>query len=200
MNRRFRRSEPRRLHCRPHPADALRAQLCSAAGVFSDTCCSPAHVRATGDMTTGNRSVMGLRALRRHRHLPAAAALIGVLLYTALVASHVVSQATSLALPGAPGAVAQSITTGDPGCHETQPSAGKARESRTAAFQSSPTKKCPFCAGYAALHISVVGDPVSILWDSTVPPHIFAGFGDGHLTEPWPVPIPGTLALLRCSG
>ena len=70
---------------------------------------------------------MGLRALHRHRHMPAAAALIGVLLYTALVASHVVSQATSLALPGAPGAVAQFITTGDPGCHETQPSAGKAR-------------------------------------------------------------------------
>ena len=113
---------------------------------------------------------MSLRALRRHRHLPAAAALIGVLLYTALVASHVVSQATSLALPDAPGAVAQFITTGDPGCHETQPSAGKARESNRG-FPASPTKKCPFCAGYAALHISVVGDFVSILW-TTVPPHI----------------------------
>ena len=143
---------------------------------------SPAHVRATGDMTTGNRSVMGLRALRRHRHLPAAAALIGVLLYTALVASHVVSQATSLALPDAPGAVAQSITTGDPGCHETQPSAGKARESNRG-FPASPTKKCPFCAGYAALHISVVGDPVSILWDDGTATH-FAGIADGHLTEP----------------
>ena len=124
---------------------------------------------------------MSLRALRRHRHLPAAAALIGVLLYTALVASHVVSQATSLALPGAPGAVAQSITTGDPGCHETQPSAGKARESNRG-FPASPTKKCPFCAGYAALHISVVGDSVSILWDDGTA-H-FAGIAGGHLTEP----------------
>jgi hypothetical protein len=130
-------------------------------------------------MTRGNGSVMGLRALRRHLHLPAAAALIGVLLYTALVASHVVSQAKSLASPGAPGAVAQSITTGDPGCHETQPSAGKARESN----RGSPEKKCPFCAGYAALHISVVGDPVSILWDDGTATH-FAGLGDGHLTEP----------------
>ena len=129
-------------------------------------------------MTTGNGSVMGLRALRRHR-LPAAAALIGVLLYTALVASHVVSQAKSLASPGAPGAVAQSITTGDPGCHETQPSAGKSNRG----LPYSPAKKCPFCAGYAALHISVVGDPVSILWDEGAATH-FSGLGDGHLTEP----------------
>ena len=42
---------------------------------------------------------MGLRALQRHRHLPAAAALISVLLYTALVTSHIVSLATSLACP-----------------------------------------------------------------------------------------------------
>ena len=47
---------------------------------------------------------MGLSALRRHRHLPAAAALMSVLLYTALVASHIVSQATHRALPSAPGA------------------------------------------------------------------------------------------------
>jgi hypothetical protein len=124
---------------------------------------------------------MSLRALRRHHHLPAAAALIGVLLYTALVASHVVSQATSQALPGAPSAVAQSITTGDPGCHETQPSAGKARDSNRG-FPASPAKKCPFCAGYAALHISFVGEPVSILWDNGAATH-FAGLGDGHLTE-----------------
>ena len=42
---------------------------------------------------------MSLRALRRHRHLPAAAALMSVLLYTALVTSHIVSQATQRALP-----------------------------------------------------------------------------------------------------
>ena len=34
---------------------------------------------------------MGLNALRRHRRLPAAAALMSVLLYTALVTSHIVS-------------------------------------------------------------------------------------------------------------
>jgi hypothetical protein len=164
----------------PHPAAVAFELSCARPLASLVILFSPvAYVRATGDMTTGNRSVMGLKALRRHRRLPAAAALVGVLLYTALVASHVVSQATSLALPGAPSAVDQSFTTGDPGCHETQPSAGKARESN----RGSPEKKCPFCAGYAALHISVVGDPVSILWDDGTATH-FAGLGDSHLTEP----------------
>jgi hypothetical protein len=113
---------------------------------------------------------MGLRALQRHRHLPAAAALIGVLLYTALVASHVVSQATSLALPGAPGAVAQSITTGDPGCHETQPSVAKPNNSNQD-LPASPGKKCPFCAGYAALHLGVAGSSVVILLGEAATAH-----------------------------
>jgi hypothetical protein len=110
------------------------------------------------------------------------AALIGVLLYTALVASHIVSQATSLASPGAPGAVAQSVVTGEPNCHESLPAAGKANDSNRS-LPASPAKKCPFCAGYAALHISVVGDPVSILLDGSAAAH-FAGLGDGHLIEP----------------
>jgi hypothetical protein len=112
----------------------------------------------------------------------AAAALIGVLLYTALVASHIVSQATSLATPGAPAAVAQSVATGEPNCHESLPSPGKANDSNRG-LPAPPAKKCPFCAGYAALHISVVGDPVGILLDRSPAAH-FGDLGDGHLIEP----------------
>ena len=125
---------------------------------------------------------MSLRALRRHRHLPAAAALISVLLYIALVTSHIVSQAILLAAPYGRGAVAQSIATGDPGCHETQPSAGKPKDSNHG-LPASPPKKCPFCAGYAALNLSVVGDSVGILWGKGAARH-FIGLGDGHLVEP----------------
>ncbi len=94
---------------------------------------------------------MGLRGLYRHRRLPAAAALLGVLLYTALVTSHVVSQA-SLAAPNAAQASGQVAHAGDPDCHEHAP-AGKGESN----IPASPKKKCPFCAGYAALHISILG-------------------------------------------
>ena len=124
---------------------------------------------------------MGLSALRKHSHLPAAAALLGVLLYTALVAAHIVSQATSLAARGAHTAAAQSVATGDD-CHETQPSAGKAKDSN-GGLPASPAKKCPFCAGYAALHLSVVGDPASILLGEDATTH-FGGLSDVLLIEP----------------
>jgi hypothetical protein len=91
-----------------------------------------------------------LGALYRHRRLPAAAALLGVLLYTALVSSHVVSQA-SLAAPNAAQASGQVAHAGDPDCHE-HASPGKGQSE----FPASPKKKCPFCVGYAALHISIL--------------------------------------------
>ena len=77
----------------------------------------------------GDSSVMGLSALHRHCRLPAtAAALLSVLLYTALVASHVVSQATPRVLIGAQGATAQAVDAGDAGCHELLPSAGNTND------------------------------------------------------------------------
>ena len=115
-----------------------------------------------GDMTMGECSVMGLGALRRHRHLPAAAALLSVLLYTALVASHIVSQATHRALPSAPGADVQSVAVDDPGCHDLLPSAGNADDPNQDT-PAPPQRKCPFCAGYAALHISVAGASVGVV-------------------------------------
>ena len=139
---------------------------------------------------------MSLEALRRHRHLPAAAALMSVLLYTVLVTSHVVSQATSRTLP-AQIADAQPAVAGDPDCHEPLPSADKAKDSNRG-LPASPAKKCPFCVGYAAFHISIVGEPVSIVLDETGTTH-FAGLGDGHLIAPasshyWHSRAPPTLA------
>jgi hypothetical protein len=104
---------------------------------------------------------MSLRALRRHRHLPAATALVSVLLYTALVTSHIVSQATHRALP-AQGADIQTVVAGDPGCHEPPISAGKV-DNPSRGHPVSPPSKCPFCAGYAALQITGGGGFMDIL-------------------------------------
>jgi hypothetical protein len=114
---------------------------------------------------------MSLRALRRHRHLPAAAALIGVLLYTALVASHVVSQATSLALPGAHLALSlnpspQAILVA------MRRSLRRARQgSRTAAFQLPPQRNVP-SARDMRLCTSASSVILSAFYGTTVPPHI----------------------------
>ena len=104
---------------------------------------------------------MSLTALRRHRRLPAAAALMSVLLYTSLVTSHIVSRATSLAAPDGLGTIAQTVAIGEPACHETGSAADKAKDTHRGR-PASPNKKCPFCAGYGALHLSVVGNSVAI--------------------------------------
>ena len=104
---------------------------------------------------------MSLRALRKHRHVPAAAALMSVLLYTALVTSHIVSQATQR-VSSAQDADSQTVVAGDPGCHDALPSAAK-RDDPERGNQAPPTRKCPFCTGYAALHITVVSGSVNVL-------------------------------------
>ena len=101
---------------------------------------------------------MSLRALRKHRRVPAAVALMSVLLYTALVTSHIVSQATHRSLP-AQGADIHTVVTADSGCHDSLSLGGNAHRGDPV----SPPRKCPFCAGYAALHITVVGGSMSIL-------------------------------------
>ena len=65
----------------------------------------------------GGSSAMSLRALRKHRYVPTAVALMSVLLYTTLVTSHIVSQATQRVL-SAPDADRQNVIAGDPGCHD----------------------------------------------------------------------------------
>jgi len=102
---------------------------------------------------------MSLRVLRRHCHFPTAAALIGVLLYTALIASHIVSQAAHRA-PLSQVADIQNHDAGDPGCHEGPSPASNDHPGPN--LPASPAK-CPFCTGYAALHISVAGGYMDVL-------------------------------------
>ncbi len=116
---------------------------------------------------------MSLRSLRRHRHLPVAAALVSVLLYSALVTSHIVSQATNRAVP-ARGADIQTVVD-DPGCHDAPSSAGNGHHP-SRGHPVSPPKKCPFCAGHVALHIALVGGAVSVLPVDIVAQRV-AGFG-----------------------
>ena len=125
---------------------------------------------------------MGLRALHRHCRIPAiAAALLSVILYTALVASHVVSQATPLVLIGAQVDDAQGVAAGDPGCHESLHSAGNANDSHRG-LPASPAKKCPFCAGYAGLHVTVLGACADVPLGLTASQH-FAGVGSAQLVS-----------------
>jgi hypothetical protein len=85
---------------------------------------------------------MGLGGFHRHRRLASALALVGVLLYTALIPGHVVSQATAWALAGTQ---AGSELAFEPICHSggTQDPSGPGKP-------STPQKKCPFCTGYAS--------------------------------------------------
>ena len=129
---------------------------------------------------------MGLSALHRHCRLPAtAAALLGVLLYTALVASHIVSQATPRVLIGAHGATAQA-EMGDAGCHESLHSAANTNDANRG-VPAPPAKKCPFCAGYAALHLTVAGSCVDVLPREATSQQ-FGGLGSAQLT--WSADLP----------
>ena len=130
---------------------------------------------------------MGLSALHRHCRLPAtAAALLSVLLYTALVASHVVSQATPRVLIGAQGATAQAVLRAMLAATSRCTSAANANDANRG-LPASPAKKCPFCAGYAALHLTVVGTCVDVpLGEATS--QQFGGLGSAQLI--WSANLP----------
>lgn len=132
--------------------------------------------RAALPQKGGDRSAVVLGALHRHRRLPVAAALLGVLLYSALVASHVVSQATSLtAEPMAAQNSVHAAADALPSCHEPEAAADKADESDRG-VPASPQKKCPFCAGYAALHISILaGSSFVVSVEAPARPRAIAG-------------------------
>ena len=89
---------------------------------------------------------MGLGDFHRHRRLASAFAFVGVLLYAALIPSHMVSQAT--ATIGIPVAF-------DIDCHggfENRQDTGAPDE------PASPYENCPFCTGYAAFMTALVGE------------------------------------------
>jgi hypothetical protein len=89
--------------------------------------------------------VMGVGDFHRQRRLAGMFALVGVLLYVALVPGHVVSQALSGSLAGVQGAQAAE----EPICHRMM---GGAKDPAAPGNPTAPHKKCPFCTGYASFH------------------------------------------------
>jgi len=82
----------------------------------------------------------------RHRRLASAFALVGILLYTALIPGHVVSQATARAFAGADGQAGVE-TAFEPICHH---SIARTQSPSKPGEPAAPHKKCPFCSGYAS--------------------------------------------------
>ena len=115
------------------------------------------------------RSVMALRVLRRHRFLPAVAGIVGALVYAWLAASHIVSQ-TAHASSSSRGAQDQPIhaTAADHACNDLPAKAAKEKEPSRDHPDQAPSE-CPFCAGYAALHLGVVGGSADVLPREALP-------------------------------
>jgi hypothetical protein len=82
-----------------------------------------------------------------------------MLIYTALIPGHVVSQATAWALKGAYGAQAGPEVALEPICHS---GITRAQNSSAPTKPSTPQKKCPFCAGYASFVIGAM-TPASVV-------------------------------------
>lgn len=90
---------------------------------------------------------MGLGDFHRHRRLGSVFALLGVLIYTALIPGHVVSQALPWPSDRVQTAGIEGLTV--PICH------GAAEESSAPNRPAAPHKKCPFCTGYAAFAVGL---------------------------------------------
>ncbi|ODR98030.1 hypothetical protein AUC68_11030 [Methyloceanibacter methanicus] len=83
-------------------------------------------------------------------------ALLGVLLFTALVPGHVVSQATAFAF-GDDG------LTFEMSCHRGAAMQDAGHRPDT---PDTPQKKCPFCKGYAAFMVALAAAPVTAMIDA----------------------------------
>lgn len=91
---------------------------------------------------------MGLGEFHRHRLFASVFALVGVLLYTALVPGHVISQAMTLFVADELGAPLEMS------CHA---GLDVGQRSSTPGEPSVPQKKCPFCKGYAPFMTALAG-------------------------------------------
>ncbi|MDJ0512929.1 MAG: hypothetical protein QNJ62_05760 [Methyloceanibacter sp.] len=93
---------------------------------------------------------MGLGDFHRIRGFASALALVGMLLFTALVPGHIVSQAKAFA--GDP----DSLPIAEMSCHS-----GKAvlADKPDPNGSSTPHEECPFCEGYAAFMSVLAGAP-----------------------------------------
>lgn len=100
---------------------------------------------------------MGLGDFYRARGIAGALALVGILLFTALVPGHVVSQATAFAF-GDDGVIVAEMA-----CHQgaAMPGTGNGPET-----PDTPQKKCPFCKGYAAFMVALAAAPADVAIDA----------------------------------
>jgi hypothetical protein len=119
---------------------------------------------------------MELGDFHRHRRLASAFALVGVLLYSALIPGHVVSQATARALGSANGALAGAEFAFEPICHG---GIARTQDPSTRSEPSAPQKKCPFCKGYASFMTAIAGGCDAGVLDAERASPAVALFSDG---------------------
>jgi hypothetical protein len=103
---------------------------------------------------------MGVGDFHRQRRLAGMFALVGVLLYVALVPGHVVSQALSGSLAGVQGAQAGGKVAEEPICHRMM---GGAKDPAAPGSPTAPHKKCPFCTGYASFHAGLAAGAAALI-------------------------------------
>ena len=116
---------------------------------------------------------MGLGDFHRYRHLASAWALLGVLLYTALVPGHLISQATAALVTDELGASLEMS------CHEGMEMGGSSAPGEPTA----PQKKCPFCKGYAPFMTALAGICDAGVLDTDQATTHFAVIDDGTVTR-----------------
>ncbi len=109
---------------------------------------------------------MELGDFHKYRRLASLFALVGVLLYTALVPGHVISQATAHAQKGEFDLVVEMA------CHN-----GPVDTRDTA--PSTPDKTCPFCKGYAAFMTALPGACDTGILDAERPQPKFTLLNEG---------------------
>lgn len=120
---------------------------------------------------------MGLGDFHNHRRLFGALALVGAVLYSALIPAHIVSQAVWGPRSLAPAAYAEVTDLAPLICHRGSAAAEKA-DSPAPSQPAAPEKKCPFCTGYAAfVAATICGAEVGILPVETAS-LVFNSFGD----------------------
>jgi hypothetical protein len=92
---------------------------------------------------------MSLKGLYRCRRIAAASALVGILLYTALIPLHIVSEATTALLGAGLGDGLNVI------CHGGSAFADHTLNGSVPAAPTVPQKHCPFCQGFAAFQVAI---------------------------------------------
>jgi len=122
---------------------------------------------------------MGLGDFHRHRRLSGVIALVGVLLYVALIPGHVVSQALSGSLASMQAMHAGGTGAGEPICHRMM---GGAKDPAAPGSPAAPHKKCPFCTGYASFHAGLAASTAVLIVAVEPSSPTFTGF-DAAIVE-----------------